>query len=81
MVTHSRRYLFSAYIVGVLALALGACGGDSGPVRYHAVCSQMHGMIRGWEGPWHDARQDALHDAEEHKRYYPGHTVTIEEGH
>ena len=81
MVMSRRAQLLSISFIAALTLVLGACGDDSGPVKYHAVCSRMHGMIRGWEGPRHDKREDALHDAEEHKRYYPGHTVTIEETH
>ena len=76
-----RTPLLSALFSAVLALGLNACGNDSGEIQYQAVCSQMHGIVRGWEGPRHDRRVDALKDAEAHKQAYPGHTVVIEEVH
>lgn len=76
-----RLPLLSAFFVAALALGLSACGSDSGRIQYQAVCSQMHGIVRGWEGPRHDRRVDALKDAAAHKQAYPGHTVTIEEVH
>jgi hypothetical protein len=65
--------------VAVLAMSLDGCGDESRGHYYQAICSQMHGIVRGWEGPRREDRADALHDAEGHKSSYPDHTVTIEE--
>jgi hypothetical protein len=65
----------------LLAAGLAACGDDSGRpgvTYYQAVCSRMHGIIRGWEGPRRANRADAVHDAQGHKASYPDHVVTIE---
>ena len=70
-----------ALTVAMLAMALGGCGKDSEGPYYQAICSQMHGIVRGWEGPRRDSRADALHDAAGHQSSYPGHMVTIEEHH
>lgn len=73
-----------ALAVILLAAGMAACGNDtggSGATYYKAVCSRMHGIIRGWEGPRRASRLDAVHDAQAHRASYPGHVVTIEEIH
>ena len=77
----AKTQYFRATALVVLAAGLIACDGGSGEPYYQAICSQMHGIVRGWEGPRREHRTDALHDAEGHKSSYPGHTVTIEEHH
>lgn len=67
--------------LAVLAAGLIGCGDDSRGPYYQAICSQMHGIVRGWEGPRRESRVDALHDAEGHKSSYPGHMVVIENHH
>ncbi|HKJ74437.1 MAG TPA: hypothetical protein VKA19_10010 [Alphaproteobacteria bacterium] len=79
--TTLRTLAFSVFSLTLLATGLAGCGNDSGPIYYQAVCSRMHGIVRGWEGPKRAHRADALRDAEGHREAYPDHVVTIEQTH
>lgn len=41
--------------------------------KCHAVCSEQHGIVKGWTGPDRDSMADAQKDADAHnKKYHDG---------